>query len=377
MFALCPHCQFLVTVDPRSGRLPSTCPSCGGMLEDAGETAAAQDPPAPPATSDASATPETAPGTAPAPATAPASAVIPAEAGISVPERSDASAETVSGAVPAPANTNPDPDPETGDHDVATSDAVPHDPAPGTESAPDTVPMDGADVGAAEAAETAPDTVPEGADPADSGLFGEDVADELDGEAVQPEGPASLAALAVPTAGKPRPTRALPRFLDRRVAAPHAGRRAQRLTWGAIALLTLALGLQLVLADRARLSQDAQWRPLVSSLCSVFGCAIPPWHEPTAFVMLSRDVHAHPQRPGTLRVSASFRNDAQWAQPWPSLLLTLSDLDGRTAGARVFAPSDYVGADAPGLLAPGQSANVTLDVVEPAPRIVAFTFDFR
>jgi hypothetical protein len=93
--------------------------------------------------------------------------------------------------------------------------------------------------------------------------------------------------------------------------------------------------------------------------------------------MLSRDVHAHPRRPGTLRVSASFRNDARWAQPWPSLLLTLSDLDGRTAGARVFAPEDYVGEDAPALLAPGQSANVTLDVLEPAPRIVAFTFDFR
>ena len=108
------------------------------------------------------------------------------------------------------------------------------------------------------------------------------------------------------------------------------------------------------------------------------GSHAPPWHEPAAFTMLSRDVRPHPATPGTLLINASFRNDARWSQPWPRLLLTLSDLDGRMVGARSFAADEYLGA-APtqSELAPGQTAAVTLSVVEPAPNIVAFTFDFR
>ena len=59
-------------------------------------------------------------------------------------------------------------------------------------------------------------------------------------------------------------------------------------------------------------------------------------------------------------------------------MLTLSDVDGRDVGARAFAPADYLqGAAAAGQLAPGQRASVAFDVLEPAPDIVAFTFDFQ
>jgi hypothetical protein len=44
-----------------------------------------------------------------------------------------------------------------------------------------------------------------------------------------------------------------------------------------------------------------------------------------------------------LHVSASFRNDARWEQPWPTVLLTLSDMDGRQVGLRAFSPADYLG----------------------------------
>ncbi|HEY4554823.1 MAG TPA: DUF3426 domain-containing protein, partial [Lysobacter sp.] len=73
---------------------------------------------------------------------------------------------------------------------------------------------------------------------------------------------------------------------------------------------------------------------------------------------------------------ATFRNDAAWPQPWPTLVLSLSGVDGRTLGARAFEPHEYAGAAATPL-APGQSASVQLDIVEPAPDVVAFAFDFR
>ena len=153
--------------------------------------------------------------------------------------------------------------------------------------------------------------------------------------------------------------------------------RTARWQWAALALLALTLALQVLLADRARLAADAQWRPLLTSLCGALGCALPTWHEPDAFTMLSRDVRPVPGTRGALLVQATFRNDARWGQAWPVMRLSLSDADGRTVGARAFIPSEYLdAAAAQTVLAPGQSAQIMLQVREPAASVVAFSFDF-
>lgn len=169
-----------------------------------------------------------------------------------------------------------------------------------------------------------------------------------------------------------------PTFLRRDRRAPRVRPTERRLVGAGIAVLALVLAVQLVVADRHRLANDARWRPVVSATCAVLRCDVPAWREPAAFTMLERDVRALPGTRGALRVSATFRNDARWAQPWPDLLLTLSDVDGRVVGARAFTPADYLDAAAAGAtLAPGQRASVAFDVAEPAPDIVAFNFEFQ
>ena len=143
-----------------------------------------------------------------------------------------------------------------------------------------------------------------------------------------------------------------------------------------IALLALLLGLQILLADRARLAADPGWRPVVENLCGALGCTLPAWHEPTAFLMLDRQIRPA-DTPGALRVDATFRNDARWAQDWPALQLALSDADGRVLGSAAFTPEQYLGAAPATRLAPGQSAQASFLVREPAPGTVAFSFEFR
>lgn len=146
----------------------------------------------------------------------------------------------------------------------------------------------------------------------------------------------------------------------------------------AIAALALLLLLQVLLADRAQLAADARWRPVVSALCTVLRCELPAWREPAAITLVRRDIHPHSAHAGVLRVTANFRNDARWAQAWPVLLLTLSDVDGRAVGTRAFQPGEYLGhAPSSPVMASGQSAEVAMDILEPAPGVVAFTFDFR
>lgn len=193
-----------------------------------------------------------------------------------------------------------------------------------------------------------------------------------DTQAPAPQRPSS----APPVAAAPdAPARHAPSFARR--ADPSAASRPRQ--WplhAASAALAVALLLQLVLAQRDALAVQPRWRPAVEALCGVFGCAVPAWREPSAFTMLDRSVQPKPGAPGVLTARASFRNDARWPQPWPTLVLSLSGVDGTPLGARAFAPHEYAGA-ATGVLEPGQAASVQLDVLEPGPGVVAFAFDFR
>ena len=180
---------------------------------------------------------------------------------------------------------------------------------------------------------------------------------------------------------------AAPTFARMRASAATGSRRWPG--WVAAGTLALLLALQLVLSQRTQLAADAGWRPLVTSVCSVLGCQVPPWREPSAWVMLSRDVVPSPGQPGQLEVTAAFRNQARWPQPMPVLVLSLTDRHGRTVAARALTPDEYAAGGAmdhepgasgplgPALLAAGEAARVRFRVHEPASEIVAFSFEFR
>ena len=303
MFVLCPHCQFLITLDPASGRPPLRCPRCDEWLQ------------------------------------------VPAEESAPVNALSSTHAPTPEPAEPvaAPA-TLVEPDSE--------------------ETAP-TEPQD--NVACAPSIEqVGPDSTPAVASAAATPES--NVEDETTVAEATP-------LVETPSAARKR----APSFV--RAEATDAASGVVRGRWlmpASIFGLASLLLLQMVLADRAQLATDARWRPALSTLCGVLRCNVPSWREPGAFTLLDRGVRPHPHVAGVLRVTASFRNDARWPQPWPSLLLTLSDVDGRVAGTRLFVPREYLGAaSTQNGLASGQSASIMMDVREPAPRVVAFTFDFR
>jgi hypothetical protein len=148
--------------------------------------------------------------------------------------------------------------------------------------------------------------------------------------------------------------------------------------WLTVPALTLALLLQIAVADRSRLAADRNWRPRIVALCGWLRCNVPAWHEPAALHITSREVRPHPSAPGVLLVTATFRNDAEFAQAWPQLQLSLANLEGDSLGLRRFSPREYLGSEpATARIGPGQSATITLEIVDPGKRAVAFGFEFR
>ena len=163
------------------------------------------------------------------------------------------------------------------------------------------------------------------------------------------------------------------------LAHPAAATRRRRGEWLAAATLALLLLAQLGWLQRERLAASPQLRPMLEAACGALGCALPAWRQPAAFALLSRDVIAPPDRPGVLRVQASFRNDARWPQPWPALSLRLTDINGHSLGARRFLPDDYLPPSQPrtGLVAAGQASQIAFDIAEPSPGVVGFDFRFE
>lgn len=345
MFSNCRHCNALVATDPVTDLPPERCPRCSGPLRVAG----AQPEPAPSAP----------------PKSPPLRPSTPAGAG----DWSAQAATRVAAALGRPVPVAP----------AAADDDATAQPGASTDAAAAAVASD-------------PSRAPAQRTPAPLALSLKTHADAPAPAHASPpparaEAPAAPApAASVPgTAASPAPPSGppaapAPGFLAR-ASSPRRATPTRPLHWWP-ALLTMALSvllvLQALLADRARLAEDARWRPLLSSLCGAFGCTLPPWREPGAFVIASREVRPHPSRADALRVSASFRNDARWAQAWPHLVLTLSDVDGRRVAARAFAPGEYLPEGVPqALLEPGRQVQVSLDIHEPSRATVSYAFDFR
>lgn len=350
MFINCHACRALVATDPVSDLPPVQCPRCGAELRSRTAQAAAQ----------AKAPPSSA---GHGRATAIPNAVVDAQ-----PHDIDAASSAASAASP-PRDASP---PVTVDiagllhGSTSPSGLRPHvEPAPTAAPAiAPRIPDDAAPSGAAPPVVDPPREIADASTPT------------LPPTPIAAPAPA-IAAPHPQSAAPNRPARPSPSF----AASQAAVSRSSLPRWLApvvILALVASLLLQVLLADRARFAASATWRPLLTTLCGTLGCQLPPWHDPAAFVLLTRDVRAHPGHAGVLRVTATFRNDARWAQAWPQLQLRLSDINGQDIASRGFTAEQYL-ADTPHspLIASGQTATIRLDVREPATEAVSFAFDLR
>lgn len=147
----------------------------------------------------------------------------------------------------------------------------------------------------------------------------------------------------------------------------------------ACALLLLLLVIQLAWAERDPLIRNPITGNWLRSSCAVLGCDLPLVAAPQQLRLLASNVQAHPSVAGALMISASVRNDAAFAQPYPILTITLSNAQGQRIAMRRLQPREYLD-DSTVLqrgLAPGTSAVLLLEVEDPGDKAVAFEFGFE
>jgi predicted Zn finger-like uncharacterized protein len=148
--------------------------------------------------------------------------------------------------------------------------------------------------------------------------------------------------------------------------------------WNLFALpLALLLLVQVVHNYRATLARHPQIGAPLQGIYSVLGLTLRPDWNLHAYEVQQWGVTSDPSTPGTLKVRASVKNLAGFAQPYPLLKLVLEDRWGDQVRAREFEPEEYLDpTTAPDrLLAPAQQTNATITIVDPGPDAEGFRFD--
>jgi len=144
-------------------------------------------------------------------------------------------------------------------------------------------------------------------------------------------------------------------------------------------ILTLLLGGEIAWAERDLWINDSPLRPWIERACASLGCKVPLRRDDDLLQLASRDIRPHPSVPGALIISATLQNAAEFAQPFPVVEITLSDLDEQRIAMRRFRPQEYIG-DAQALargLAAGAKAPLVFEVADPGKSAVAFEFRFQ
>lgn len=162
---------------------------------------------------------------------------------------------------------------------------------------------------------------------------------------------------------------------------PRLARILVRLLLALLCLILLAvLLLQTAYLKRNELSNIPELSPYINQACDLLpACHIPTRRALEQFQLESRHVYAHPNTSKALVVTATFRNNANFTQPYPALVLSMSNVRGQEVATRRFLPSEYLDhfSDPSAGIAPMQSSSISLELADPGDQAMAFEIDFQ
>jgi len=146
----------------------------------------------------------------------------------------------------------------------------------------------------------------------------------------------------------------------------------------AVLLLVACFIAQLVYFNKDRLLRDTRTKNLLSTVCARLDCELPVVRDPSLLRSTFLDVSSHPDYESLLLVRFSIRNTALFAQPFPSVDMTFSNIRHQPIAGRRFYPGHYLDASLLSHLTIPAGAEVqgTLEILDPGVESVNYTVEF-
>lgn len=157
----------------------------------------------------------------------------------------------------------------------------------------------------------------------------------------------------------------------------HSQRRSM-LKWCGWTLLNLLMILSLAgqfgWFHQAELSQQEELRGWYELLCNLLRCELVDFTDVTKIKTRKLVIRSHPDVDEALIVDAIIFNDSQFAQPFPLLYLSFTDIENKLVASRRFKPVEYLAGELTGShQMPAQTeVHLSLEIVDPGTSAVSY-----
>ncbi len=155
--------------------------------------------------------------------------------------------------------------------------------------------------------------------------------------------------------------------------------QSRRLLRAGMVVLSLALALAAAWLYSARdfVVENpvvAEWANIV---CPLIGCKLRPRQDLNRIEIIGRNVFTPPGRANVLRITATLANKAPFAQPYPLLQVSFTNLQGTVVATHRFTPREYLpGTDAAAFMAPNVPIKASVEIPDPGTNAAAYEFAF-
>ena len=145
--------------------------------------------------------------------------------------------------------------------------------------------------------------------------------------------------------------------------------------WGSLTgLCTLLLLIQFAWIQFDRLARENAFRPLYATACAILSCQLPDQFNPDAISTSNLVVRPAKDLAYALQVDALIENRASYAQPFPDLELSFTDINNFPVASRRFKPREYLAGELAGKkeMPPAKPVHISLQIVDPGPKAVSY-----
>lgn len=145
-------------------------------------------------------------------------------------------------------------------------------------------------------------------------------------------------------------------------------------------VLFMCLAMQITYAKRNDWAHHPEYGKYIHQLCNTSNlCHIKQRRAIDQFEIETRRIYSHPNVDKALVMSATFRNRASFNQPYPQLLISMSNVRGQEVASRLFKPEEYLSnqLNIQNGMDNGQSVNLSLQLADPGNQAVGFEIYFQ
>jgi len=131
-------------------------------------------------------------------------------------------------------------------------------------------------------------------------------------------------------------------------------------------------------SNRQSLAWSDSWGGTVKAVCSYLPCNLKPKRDVSKIKLLQRQLSPDEEKENFLDIKVLLVNEADFAQPYPTIKIIFSNKNGEQVSKKSFAPKDYLEADASTALMPsGSEVHIHFKTEVTHPDALGFEFIFE